>query len=169
MYIWTSNNIVTESAITDTIVGVLLSGSDNAITRNYISRNKQGVFFGWNEPGNIPLTIEISHNWFDDNTQHLSGCLCEDYNLTEIPHTWDDGKEGNHWTDYNGTDENGDGIGDTPYVVDVLNRDRYPLMQSPVSLPTVASKIPVEIILVAVMAALVVGALVVLKRRKMKP
>ena len=94
--------------------------------------------------------------------------MCEDYNLTETPHTWDDGKKGNYWSDYNGTDINGDGIGDKPYIIDVLNRDRYPFMQNPVNLPKVAFGFPVEItaaaVLLTVLAAVVV--LIVFKRKK---
>lgn len=41
---------------------------------------------------------------------------------------WDNGEEGNYWADYNGTDANRDGVGDTPYVIDGANVDNYPLM-----------------------------------------
>jgi PKD repeat protein len=46
---------------------------------------------------------------------------------------------GNYWTDYKGVDvksgpnqdkPGSDGIGDTPYVVDTNNKDRYPLMNT---------------------------------------
>jgi hypothetical protein len=36
---------------------------------------------------------------------------------------------GNYWDDYNGTDSNSDGIGDTPYNISGdSNQDHYPLM-----------------------------------------
>ncbi len=61
----------------------------------------------------------------------LNGCECKDLNTTEPPHSWDNGREGNFWSDYNGTDSNHDGIGDTPYTIDILNQDRYPLDGKP--------------------------------------
>jgi nitrous oxidase accessory protein NosD len=41
---------------------------------------------------------------------------------------FDNGSVGNYWSDYNGTDANGDGIGDTPYIIGGNLLDRYPLM-----------------------------------------
>jgi parallel beta-helix repeat protein len=41
---------------------------------------------------------------------------------------WNNSCEGNYWSEYNGTDSNGDGIGDTPYIIDSNNVDHYPLM-----------------------------------------
>jgi hypothetical protein len=42
--------------------------------------------------------------------------------------SWDNGKEGNYWQGYNGSDANWDGIGDTAYVIDATNIDHYPLI-----------------------------------------
>jgi nitrous oxidase accessory protein NosD len=36
--------------------------------------------------------------------------------------------KGNYWSDYTGIDNDGDGFGDTPYIIDANNQDNYPLM-----------------------------------------
>jgi hypothetical protein len=50
--------------------------------------------------------------------------------------SWDNGAMGNYWSDYSGVDQNNDGIGDTPYVIDENNKDSYPLMTAHESLPS---------------------------------
>jgi len=59
------------------------------------------------------------------------------FNLSGIPETtllssgniWDDGSEGNYWSDYTGEDKDHDGIYDSPFKVPLTeDYDRYPLV-----------------------------------------
>lgn len=169
IYLWTSHNTLIRSSVTDNIVGVLLSGDSNNILENYIARNDQGIFFGVNNPGNEPLNIIMVHNSFIDNNVQFSGCFCGDYNTEENMHTWDDGQKGNYWSDYNGTDTNDDGIGDSPYIIDVLNQDRYPLMQILAVPPVNAQKTPVDFIILAIalIAIVAVAVIIYIKKRRL--
>ena len=157
MYVWTKNNTVTGNNFSQNIVGLLVSGSNQTITGNYIANNQRGLFFGFNNKvtTTIPTDIVVNHNDFENNVVQLNGCGCESINSSETPHNWDDGKEGNFWSDYNGTDSNYDGVGDTPYVIDALNLDRYPLLQSPVKLPVPAANLHVDAIVSGVIVSVV--------------
>jgi nitrous oxidase accessory protein NosD len=76
--------------------------------------------------------VESSTNTFFHNT--LINNTVRVYRTLGDANTWDDGypSGGNYWGDYEGVDANGDGIGDTPYVIDGSNVDRFPLM-APIS------------------------------------
>ncbi len=66
----------------------------------------------------------IHHNNMMGNT----GLSSQGYDNTTA-NQWDNGTEGNWWSDYLGVDGNGDGIGDTPYAIDgTTTTDRYPLI-----------------------------------------
>ncbi len=174
IYVRTTQNTLIDNKISDNIVGILLSGSSNTINKNYIDDNKQGLFFGFQQingsANNIPSDIRVNENSFVNNSMQLSGCVCKQYNFSEIKHSWDYNKQGNYWSDYNGTDSNHDGIGDTPYIIDVLNQDLYPIMQSIASppAPTKALRIPAGLIVLGIAAPLIViiAAILLLKRRK---
>ena len=90
------------------------------IHENIISSNEIGVNSG------ISHSSQIYHNTFVDNTDnaHCESDITIWYN-NEI-------NEGNYWDDYTGVDADGDGIGDTPYIINpggVSNsNDKYPLM-----------------------------------------
>ena len=169
MYIWTQNNTVTRNSISDNIVGLLISGSNATLSKNYISDNMRGMFMGFNT-GVTPNDIIVFQNDFEKNKIQLSGCQCKTYNMSEPPHNWDNGTQGNYWSDYNGTDANHDGIGDTPYAIDVLDRDRFPLMQSPINPSIQLSIIHIEAIVlgISLSAVLIVAVFTVKRMRKRK-
>lgn len=150
MYMWTNNNTITGNAVCYNIVGILLSGSNSTITNNYISHNMQGLFFGFNDPSDIPSDIIISHNGFESNKMQINGCLCDEYPENEPPHSWDNGEVGNYWSDYTGIDADNDGFGDTPYIVDIQNQDRFPFIQNPAKPPAPSVKLSFEIVILAV-------------------
>jgi hypothetical protein len=94
------------------------NSSDNIFRENSISVGRYGT--------NLILSGGAANNTFFHNN-----FLGEDNHVSldaSIQDFWDNGMEGNYWQNYNGTDTNGDGIGDTPYVIDADNVDHYPLV-----------------------------------------
>jgi hypothetical protein len=170
MYIWTQNNTVVGNTVSDCIVGLLISGKNDTISGNTLAGNIEGLFFGANvDSGDLlPTDIVVYQNSFLHNNVQISGCLCKNYNLSETPHYWDNGIAGNYWSDYNGTDTNQDGIGDTSYVIDVLNLDRFPKMQNSIKSPAQPANFPVEtvVLVVSISFMLVAVAFAVKQRRK---
>ena len=82
---------------------------------------------------------------------------------------WDNGQQGNFWSDYNGIDNNNDGIGDTPYIIDENNSDNFPLMMPYVTSPSEPELFPTTFVVVAVIVSVAVvgiGLLVYFKKRK---
>jgi parallel beta-helix repeat protein len=88
--------------------------------------------------------------------------------------TWDNGSEGNYWNSYDqrasymGLDSNGDGIGDTPYVIDSdsNNIDRYPLM-APFNTSNAILEFPLFLILALFMIATLL--VIVIKKKIVEP
>jgi len=73
------------------------------------------------------------NNFIDNRDNVCSYDSANIWNSTEeITYTYN-GKTytsylGNYWSDYTGSDADGDGIGDTPYIIDG-DKDNYPLME----------------------------------------
>ena len=67
---------------------------------------------------------------------------------------WDNGTVGNFWDDYHGTDNNNDGIGDTPYVIDGNNQDNYPLVE-PYAIPEFPSWVILPLLFVVTLVGVI--------------
>ncbi len=97
--------------------GVLLENSHyNGIVGNLIAENRTGV----------AMSLGSRENTITRNSFVLNARSAHDPGGRNL---WYCGLIGNYWSDYEGADENCDGIGDTPYRSPVV--DRYPLVVSP--------------------------------------
>lgn len=100
------------------------------VRRNNVTGNQYGIVLR----GQYVEKNELYHNNVINNTD-AQVCI-----ENSMGNEWDDGyaSGGNYWSNYNGTDfysgsyqnETGwDGIGDSPYVIDENNQDRYPTVK----------------------------------------
>ncbi|MCW4034202.1 MAG: right-handed parallel beta-helix repeat-containing protein [Candidatus Bathyarchaeota archaeon] len=144
------NSVSGNTIANNTGAGVVLYGYDNVIFENTIANNTYAVNISA-EPGNTFFL-----NNFVNNTNLL-------YEFgQQLIATWTNGTHGNYWDDYDGIDGNGDGIGDTPFVIDENNQDTLPLVEKVdvVSIPEISS----WTLILAVVVAL--GAFLTLYNRK---
>jgi parallel beta-helix repeat protein len=136
-----NNNTIENSRLAGNVYGLEQTTSNNTtVIANKFTENRDSIYvFSCNGSAFIENTIEnssyrgiclcysnndmIYHNNFIKNTIQVSPSIT-------IANNWNDGypSGGNYWSDYNGTDSDYDGIGDTPYFIDANNQDDYPLM-----------------------------------------
>jgi len=181
------NNSIFENTINSCDQGVhLFSADENKVVRNSISNcTAYGIFLCCAD-GNMFYSNNFLANNMQVYEEHSvwTGMGFEEY-FSEN-NTWDAGSAigGNFWSDYNGIDNDGDGLGDTPYIIDALNQDNYPFIspykipsptQSPLPTPTPSEEtnatsdpFPTTIAIASVIIVAVIGTglLVYFKKRK---
>lgn len=97
---------------------VLGASRNNIFSSNYIVNNMNSFRIVTSHQNTIV------HNNFINT---LSNTTQQPY-VTESENFWDDKIEGNYWSEFNGSDENEDGISDTSYFINEGSEDNYPLM-----------------------------------------
>jgi len=136
-----SSNTISGNTLTNNQIGVVLSNAtSNTVSNNTVTYSSAGIWLvsanssqvsrntitwlGFGSPWGIVMRNSTSNKIYHNNFINGSALLLS------LPNEWDDGypSGGNFWSDYTGTDLNGDGIGDTPYTIDANNQDRYPLI-----------------------------------------
>jgi parallel beta-helix repeat protein len=165
-----SNSIVRNNITSNSGDGIELGqGDSNIISENYIANNGIGIDFGKCSENKIVANVIIENNGYgmnlggdiisaaSNNTIHHNSFIdnkVEEGLQVLIPtfyewgpsNDWDDGEEGNYWSDYvtrypNATEVEGLEIGNTPFYINEKNIDRYPLLK-PIALPEVPSPSP---------------------------
>ena len=133
-----SGNTISDNIVTHNNHGIIPTVSDNNVvsSNNVFSNRFEGMFFSFsynnmvlentmtNNSWGIFLFASgnntIYHNNFNNTNQ--VGWEGDEQNF------WDNGVEGNYWTNYTGVDNDPDGIGDTQHIINDKNIDNHPLM-----------------------------------------
>jgi hypothetical protein len=160
-----SNVIIENNVVNNYNALSFLESNNNIITQNNFTNNNNpyvtvGAVMFWGSSNNT-----IYHNNFIEN-RYPAGA--EGFDSLSSGNTWDNGKEGNYWSDYqtkypNATEIDATGIGDTPYVINQNNIDHYPLTKP--AAPSIP-ELQIWIILPIFMIATLLTAVVYLKKRK---
>ncbi len=122
-----NTNRVSFNIMKDSACGIRIKGSENNyVYTNCFQNNTKGIY----------CCCGARSNTFYQNTLLNNSDNANSRGLMNIWYDYPNGT-GNYWDDYNGTDENHDGIGDIPYDIDddLRNQDIHPLMVPPRNAP----------------------------------
>lgn len=183
------NNTVLGNNATNNLNGIVLFYSlNNTISGNIVNSNTNiGIYLHDSHYNTVTLNM-MENNGFNDlgggsglyigaggDTSHGNSiylnCFINNHEnaFDDGVNYWDNGIKGNYWSNYNGSDPDGNGIGNIPYIISgsAGSQDNFPLTKCPIS----GGGIPIElIVLISVISGgVVIGvATLLLIRRKRK-
>jgi hypothetical protein len=151
--VYGSNNNIFENHIENCGTALSLKCADSKIFANYISGDTTAIALQYGHSLKIFQNQILNCNYgvwctningqlFSDNVIYGNDFINVSENVINRAlmapnpvNSWDNGYVGNYWSDYqskypNATEVDASGIGNTPYVIDTDNMDRYPLLES---------------------------------------
>ena len=137
------NNAVYGNSIVGCGSAIKLSSAfENLILGNNITNSSnQGIYFFCSDENSLHHNNFINNQKQATEVHEVYWWATRNDSYYSEHNAWDNGEEGNFWSDYAGKDGNGDGIGDTPYSVYEKYTDRYPLMV-PFDISTINAYLP---------------------------
>ena len=149
-----ANNTITELRGIYEGVGMMYAGiyigggHSNIIVGNYLLNNEYCLYFSGTENNlvvenniianeteliscGIVLVQSFNNTIFHNNLEYIYRSYIPEVDISNSSNIWDIGYPagGNYWSYYHGKEIDNSGIGDTPYLIDANNTDRYPLMK----------------------------------------
>lgn len=124
-----NNSLISNNYVSNNYYGITLGQSNyNNISKNYFTDGGCGIYLSSSNNNTIYLNNLINNSLnsdYFDSTNIWNSSVKISYTYNNKNYT---NYLGNYWDNYTGSDENGDGIGDTPYNIDG-DKDYYPLME----------------------------------------
>jgi nitrous oxidase accessory protein NosD len=125
-------NIVLDSSVDSQIIGNNITAQDTGfgycINIEHNSSDNRIIANSFIEAGGALQGMDGTNNKiylnnFIDNSNNVMGWV-----VGREGNFWDNMTLGNFWSDYKGVDADGDGLGDTPYLIQNRWLDKHPLM-----------------------------------------